>query len=159
MHPTSTHAATNNSQYSSFFLQSAPVDLQNINKLPPALMRRYDVYIHTEKRIPNPDKDVDMDAPAMPAAAAGAKSQTHEQPVTPLRRVAAQHIGKLVRVRVRRLSMTKQHLGLHNLPPFPSSHWALPCGSRLLPASFECLLLALESFKGSGLQSHSAGRR
>eukprot|EP00878_Enallax_costatus_P012492 GHUV01013046.1.p1 GENE.GHUV01013046.1~~GHUV01013046.1.p1 ORF type:complete len:475 (+),score=150.53 GHUV01013046.1:249-1673(+) len=76
---------------------SAPVDLQNINKLPPALLRRYDVYIHTEKRIPNPDKD--LDAPAMPAAAAGAKSHTHEHPVTPLRRVAAQHIGKLVRVR------------------------------------------------------------
>lgn len=87
-----------------FCSQSAPIDQQNINKLPPALLRRYDVYIHTEKHLPNPDKDVD--APAAPTGlAAGLKSMRHEHPITPLRRVAAQHIGKLVRVRVSGLQL------------------------------------------------------
>jgi hypothetical protein len=76
--------------------QSAPIDQQNINKLPPALLRRYDVYVHAEKRIPAPDKE--LNAPAAADGKAGAA--TYEHPITPLRRVAAQHIGKLVRVRV-----------------------------------------------------------
>uniref|UniRef100_A0A383WE58 DNA helicase n=1 Tax=Tetradesmus obliquus TaxID=3088 RepID=A0A383WE58_TETOB len=77
---------------------SAPIDQQNINKLPPALLRRYDVYIHAEKRIPAPDKD--LAAAAAPAAAGGkAGAATQEHLITPLRRVSAQHIGKLVRVR------------------------------------------------------------
>jgi hypothetical protein len=60
------------------------------------------VYIHTEKRIPRDPTDPD----AEPAAAAGAgpggssKGATYEYPMTALRRVAAEHIGKLVRVRV-----------------------------------------------------------
>jgi hypothetical protein len=61
------------------------------------------VYIHTEKRIPNDPTDADSQPAAAAAAgggAAGAKSATHEHPMTPLRRVAAEHIGKLVRVRV-----------------------------------------------------------
>lgn len=93
--------APNQFDMSLLHLQSAPIDQQNINKLPPALLRRYDVYIHTEKRMPIPDKD--LDAPAAPlAAAAGHKTTANEHPITPLRRVAAQHIGKLVRVRVSR---------------------------------------------------------
>ncbi|KAF6263445.1 minichromosome maintenance protein 7 [Scenedesmus sp. NREL 46B-D3] len=80
---------------------SAPIDQQNINKLPPALLRRYDVYVHAEKRVPAPDKE--LHAPAAAAAAADnsgkAGAATCEHPITPLRRVAAQHIGKLVRVR------------------------------------------------------------
>jgi hypothetical protein len=94
------------------WVQSAPIDQQNINILPPALLRRYDVYIHAEKRIPVSDDDGDVamrkgSAAAAAAAAAGVTGQqpakgqlTREAPVTPLRLVSAQHIGKLVRVRV-----------------------------------------------------------
>jgi hypothetical protein len=71
--------------------QSAPIDQQRINKLPPALTRRYDVYVHPEKAIP---------ADPLAAGGAGGKASTHEHPITPLRRVAAEHIGKLVRIRV-----------------------------------------------------------
>ncbi|WIA16663.1 hypothetical protein OEZ85_013326 [Tetradesmus obliquus] len=78
---------------------SAPIDQQNINKLPPALLRRYDVYIHAEKRIPAPDKDLAAAAPAAAAGGGKAGAATQEHPITPLRRVSAQHIGKLVRVR------------------------------------------------------------
>lgn len=58
------------------------------------------MYIHTEKRIPNDLSDADSQPAAAAAGGAGAKSSTHEHPMTPLRRVAAEHIGKLVRVRV-----------------------------------------------------------
>jgi hypothetical protein len=56
------------------------------------------VYVHAEKRIPAPDKD--LHAPAAAENGGKAAAATHEHPITPLRRVAAQHIGKLVRVRV-----------------------------------------------------------
>jgi hypothetical protein len=101
---------------SPFASQSAPIDQQNINKLPPALLRRYDVYVHAEKRIPAPDKE--LNAPAAAAANGGkAGAATHEHPITPLRRVAAQHIGKLVRVRVRNES---------------TCHFQVKCLARLL---------------------------
>jgi hypothetical protein len=54
--------------------------------------------VHAEKRIPAPDKE--LNAPAAAAANGKAGAATCEHPITPLRRVAAQHIGKLVRVRV-----------------------------------------------------------
>jgi hypothetical protein len=59
---------------------------------------------HTEKRIPNDPNGTDsQQAPAAGAAGiggSGSKGNTHEYPITPLRRVSAEHIGKLVRVRV-----------------------------------------------------------
>jgi len=86
--------------------QSAPIDQRCINKLPPALMRRYDVYIHTEKHIPRDPTDPASQAAAAAGGAAGAagsssKAADKEHPITALRRVSAEHIGKLVRVRVR----------------------------------------------------------
>lgn len=91
--------------------QSAPIDQRCINKLPPALTRRYDVYIHTEKHIPRDPSDPASQqqqggAGAGVGGGAGAggsgsnKGSTTEYPITPLRRVAAEHIGKLVRIRV-----------------------------------------------------------
>jgi hypothetical protein len=79
--------------------QSAPLDQERINKLPAALTRRYDVYIHPEKVIPA-DPHAAPGAPGV-GAGAGGKGGSTAHPITPLRRVAAEHIGKLVRVRVR----------------------------------------------------------
>eukprot|EP00775_Hariotina_reticulata_P009817 gene9817-9975_t len=97
-------------QFGGIIDTSAPIDQQNINTLPPALLRRYDVYIHAEKRIPVSDDDDDVSTHKGPAAAAAAAGgvtgqqlgkgqKTREYSVTALRRVSAQHIGKLVRVR------------------------------------------------------------
>jgi DNA replicative helicase MCM subunit Mcm2 (Cdc46/Mcm family) len=64
-----------------------------MNALPPALKRRYDVVLHPEVRQPV------LDATGAPATGPNGKALTREHPVTRLRAVSAQHIGKLVRVK------------------------------------------------------------
>jgi hypothetical protein len=64
--------------------QAAPIDQLRMNRMPAALTRRYDVYIAPEKYTPG-----------------GEGKLPQGQPIVPMRQVTAEHIGKLVRVKVR----------------------------------------------------------
>ena len=74
--------------------QAAHIDQLRINRMPAALMRRYDVYIVPEKYVPGGNEG------KMPQG----------QPIIPMRQVTAEHIGKLVKVKVRAVSRHSRHL-------------------------------------------------
>lgn len=69
-------------------LQSGQQDTGNINKLPAALTRRYDVYVHPEVAIPVVSSD------------GHPSKRVVQHPILKMRAVNSKHIGQLVRVKV-----------------------------------------------------------